>query len=648
MSDCAMAYPHIERIRRLRKSRGEVWQGAIVRVPQWVVEEGQAPVRPIVAVWISMSSGRINTGALKRPTERDAAMLLDAMAGEGGGGQGMPGIRPEKVVVADETTAEYLRREVGDEVEVNVEAELEGIANVMQHMQRNLPAASVAGFAKESDVTRERLRAFAEAAAEFYRAAPWQHLIDEDLIRVESPTPREELSHISIMGAGGTAYGLAFFRSPVQHAELEQATDMRKFHRKHGGLWAVTFGQITTLPMSDADEFEDGEFPVAGPRAYATAAKQDSAQGKIDRPEAATLAFIEGVMRAIAATSQEELDSGRWTEKVSTADGQMEFTMALPGIIDEVAEPATVSQRGPTAAQRREMERALARLNSVEVDREFATPQEAEEFLREELEKTNQPQAAPTALMQAEDLVDQAAAARGRKRLKLLRQALEICPDCADAHLAMAYRERDVQKMKPLFERAVEAGRKMIPQETWEKGVGEFWRRIETRPFMRAKMGLGEWLRAANQPAEAAEQFEEMIRLNPVDHQAARYRLVASLLELNRQAELEELVGKFPDDRSALWAYARALVRFRQEGDTNGARKELGDALDANGIVPQYLLKKKELPPAPPPSFRPGSEDEAVVSAMELLKPWEGTPGAVYWLSEQRRKRREKEERKKK
>ena len=30
-----MAYPHIDRIRRLRKSRGEVWQGAIVRVPQY-------------------------------------------------------------------------------------------------------------------------------------------------------------------------------------------------------------------------------------------------------------------------------------------------------------------------------------------------------------------------------------------------------------------------------------------------------------------------------------------------------------------------------------------------------------------------------------------------------------------------------------
>jgi tetratricopeptide (TPR) repeat protein len=402
-----------------------------------------------------------------------------------------------------------------------------------------------------------------------------------------------------------------------------------------------------SLPLSDADYWEDDGFAVAGAKAYPTAARQDSAQGKIDRPDAAILAFIEGVMRAIAATSEDELDSGRWSKKVATADGEVEFVLALPGIVDEAAAAAAIPQRGPTPAQRREMERALARLNSVPVDREFATPQEAEEFLRTELEKSNEPAPAPTPLMQAEDLVDQAAIVRGRKRLKLLRQALELCPDCADAHLAMAYRERDLQKMRPLFERAVEAGRRMIPKETWEKGVGEFWRRIETRPFMRAMMGLGECLRAMNEHAEAAQQFEEMIRLNPADHQAARYRLISCLLELNWEAELGPLVFKFPEDRSALWRYAKALVSFRAEGDTNAARKELGDALDANGIVPQYLLKKKDLPLAPPSSFRPGSEDEAVVTAMELLKPWEATPGAVYWLAEQRRKRKEKEQRRK-
>ena len=38
------------------------------------------------------------------------------------------------------------------------------------------------------------------------------------------------------------------------------------------------------------------------------------------------------------------------------------------------------------------------------------------------------------------------------------------------------------------------------------------------------------------------------------------------------------------------------------------------------------------------------TEDEAVVTAMELLKPWEATAGGIYWLAEQRRKRREKDD----
>src|SRR3954471_8848312 len=156
MSDWEMAYPHIDRIRRLRKSRGEVWQGAIVRVPQWVVEEGQSPVRPIVAVWFGMNSGRINTSALRKPAERNPAMLLDAMAGEGGGGQGMPGVRPEKVVVGDEAAAEYLGAEVGGEIRGGGEAELAGAAKVMQGRRQNLRAASGAGFAKESDAAEER------------------------------------------------------------------------------------------------------------------------------------------------------------------------------------------------------------------------------------------------------------------------------------------------------------------------------------------------------------------------------------------------------------------------------------------------------------------------------------------------------------
>jgi len=43
-------------------------------------------------------------------------------------------------------------------------------------------------------MTIGRVRAFAEAAAEFYRAAPWRYLSDADLIEVELPKPPRGMS----------------------------------------------------------------------------------------------------------------------------------------------------------------------------------------------------------------------------------------------------------------------------------------------------------------------------------------------------------------------------------------------------------------------------------------------------------------------
>jgi len=134
--------------------------------------------------------------------------------------------------------------------------------------------------------------------------------------------------------------------------------------------------------------------------------------------------------------------------------------MALPGIVDDVPESFAAAGSAADGGAATGDGAGAGRLNSVEVDLEFATPEEAQQFLREELEKSNLPPPAPTELMQAEDLVDQAAAARGRKRLKLLAAALEICPDCADAHLRWRIASAIWQKIRPLLSERWRRGRR--------------------------------------------------------------------------------------------------------------------------------------------------------------------------------------------
>jgi hypothetical protein len=159
-------------------------------------------------------------------------------------------------------------------------------------------------------------------------------------------------------------------------------------------------------------------------------------------------------------------------------------------------------------------------------------------------------------------------------------------------------------------------------------------------------MGLAECLRELRRPAEAVMHFQEMLRLNPRDNQGVHFRLLASLLDIDDVPAATALVDKFPDDRSTIWAYGVALLRFRQNGDTSLSRTALGAAFDANYFVPNYLQKKKDFPAILPPMYRPGSEDEAVLCVVELQNAWDKTPGAIYWLTEQKRRRREREERK--
>jgi len=495
-------------------------------------------------------------------------------------------------------------------------------------------------------VTVERMRAFAEAAAELYRMGPWQYLTDEDLIRVESPTPADpQLTHFTVMGAAGMAYGLGFFRSREQHEELERTSDMRKFYRKHGGLWTVMFNEITHLPFGDADWWEDHELPTGGPRGYPVAKKFDGAEGTQERPDAQALAYLEGLLRALAGTTEDEMDRGRWTKRVSTLDGEVEYVLALPQLLEDT--PAAANQSGPTLAQIRKMERALDRLQRMDFDTEFETEEDAKKFL-EQLQSATTPTDEATPMQQAQELVDRASETRGRRSRQLIRRALEICPDCADAYLHLAYRERDLNKAYAIFVQAVEAGRRAIGDEALQEGGGTFWRQPAARSYLRARMGLAEGLRAMGRVPEAVEHFKEMIRLNPEDKPGARYRLMACLLELSRNEELQDLFQRFDGDRAALWAYGRALWTYRKEKDTGASRKEALAALEANHYAANYLMRKKDLPAQPPASYTPGSEAEGIVVGLELRGAWEATEGAVWWLGEQRRRKKERDERKRK
>jgi tetratricopeptide (TPR) repeat protein len=393
------------------------------------------------------------------------------------------------------------------------------------------------------------------------------------------------------------------------------------------------FGPITDLPFGDVDLWEEHDLPVAAKDAYPLALGC-LASGKYRRPGPHTLACLEGLMRVLAETNEDELYRGRWRKSIATAGGEIEYVLSLPDLIASNTGDVRKPSLGRRLPDRRSMETELLKMERLLEEQEFDDFDRANQFLQDKLVGGRLPPVQPrTPLEKAQDLAYQAFESRGRRQLQLVRQALEICPDCADAYVILAERTGKPGKAREFYTQAVEAGRRALGEDFFQDNVGRFWGIIQTRPYMRALFGLAQCLEDIGQSENALTHYRELLRLNPNDNQGVRDIILPLLLELGLDDEAKELLKRYKSDTDfALWAYGRVLLTFRQKGNSAMARKYLDKALAANGYVPAYLLGRKDFPFLFPDSYSIGSEEEAIIAADLLMHAWQGSPGATDWL----------------
>ena len=248
------------------------------------------------------------------------------------------------------------------------------------------------------------------------------------------------------------------------------------------------------------------------------------------------------------------------------------------------------------------------------------------------------PSTASTPLEQAQDLVYEAMDARGRRQLRLIRRALELSPDCADAYVLLAERSFAPDEQQSYYEQGVAAGERALGPAAFADPERSFWGDVSTRPYMRARFGLADVLAVRGDTSSAIEHFKALLQLNPDDNQGARYRLLSVLLTADRPDDAEALLAAH-DDASAMWGYAGVLVSLKKH-DRRLARTRLRAALRANRHVPKYLTRQRDLPPFLPEEYVWGSHEEAILCAADLLDAWESTPGATAWLKAETKSRK--------
>jgi len=261
-------------------------------------------------------------------------------------------------------------------------------------------------------------------------------------------------------------------------------------------------------------------------------------------------------------------------------------------------------------------------------------PRSMEAMLRQYVREASGRGEEDSPLARAQALIDESfQAADGESRVKLARRALEICPDCADAYVCLADEAASAQDALSAWDQGVAAGlRAMGGEEALERYAGEFWSILETRPYMRARLGLAQCLWSLRRRDEAVDHCREMLRLNPGDNQGVRYVLSCYLCALHRDEDWQQLVSQYPEDATAEWHFGRALLGYRRDGDTDQSRSLLQAAHAANPYVADYLVGNAALPDASPRYVELGTASEAHSYVGAFLPGWRNSPGAVAWV----------------
>lgn len=614
----------------------ETWIIATTQLRTWIAPPGEVPQRPYLILILSAEKGSVR-GSNIVPTPPAPQEVWDTLAQAMQHPVPRSGKRgtPQRIVIAESALAEGILpffAEAQLEIDVHEQPLPDQVHEIIRDLENHLRGDQPEhpALLSESGVTPELLRGFYSAAAEYYRAAPWVHLNNYQVLALHHPIEKDYRYAMS-MGQAGVEYGLATYLrwSDVvrQFTEDENPMDMLPA----GGLHSLFFDNVAKVPFDDLDAIQKYSFEIASPEAYPIPIIAEGPD-QMRRPSREDLVWYEAALHAIPLIVRDYLKPNslgdyeplETTLQVPTHAGMVSLALKYPAgelpLAEQPAQRLDWSESEGAGEEmpvfdRRVMEGPMQELaRQIGAENTWGDPDlgHAQELMYKAFEETNP-----------------------AKRLALAHEALTLTPNCADAYVLLAEEEADtIQRALEYYQQGVVAGERALGKEFFEENAGHFWGILETRPYMRARQGLADALWRLNRKEEALKHFREMLRLNPNDNQGIRELLLALLLEMDRDDEARELLKQYPDDWTAVWLYTRALLEFRQNGQSARANKSLTDALDENPHVPAYLTGRKRVPNRLPSLIGWGEESEAIAYASDHLNHWRRTTGAVEWLAE--------------
>lgn len=606
----------------------ETWCFAVRRLRTWIAPEGEDPYRPFLNITFNLSEGIIQNFELgEKPIALKAQESLFSAMRKPIKGINVKPHRPTRIYFEDRELVEALApalQEIGIESRYrpqNIMNQL--VKELEEHLNEGQP--EIPGLLSQRKVTAKAVASLFNSAADFYRAAPWVQLDNEDVLSIQLPSQKRPYYAI-VMGQGGVEYGLALYKRWEDVERQFLYSDDPEETIPPDGLNSFFFNPIHEVPFDDLEAIERYGWEVAGQEAYPVPLVFIPPD-KVQRPDREVLLWYEAALRAIPIFARDHIlrdaegdinpveveipvtiSTGLVTVQIKYPAGELPLPTRTDFPFEEM-DDGEFSFPFDRRAMEGEMYRMFGKFSDQETDPKL---DKAQQIMYQAWEERNP-----------------------AKRIALARKALNTSRNCADAYVLLAEEEADtVQRAYEYYQEGIQAGERALGEEYFDKNVGYFWGLLETRPYMRAMEGAASCLWQMGRREEALQIYNRMLYFNPGDNQGIRYVLADLLLSLNREKDLEKLLKKYKDDWSSVWLYTKALLSFRKSGPTEKSKRALLEALEQNQHVLDYLTGKKRVPGYLPDYIGIGDDTEAAVYAANHLNYWRQTPGAVEWLKE--------------
>ena len=196
-------------------------------------------------------------------------------------------------------------------------------------------------------------------------------------------------------------------------------------------------------------------------------------------------------------------------------------------------------------------------------------------------------------------------------KIRLAKLAYATDPENVDAVLLQAELVDSEKEAEQFYQKAIRLGEGQYDDE-----LEVPWGLVTNRPYMRAVFAYGIWLFEGTRYGEAAKLFQQLLDMNPDDHQGVRYPAIASFIHDGNYASASELLEQYEEQSfyEAPYLYLKWLVEMKRSNrTTRKSLKLLAEAIEENpfieSMIEEELLK---LPFAKQMDVLPGSIEEAI------------------------------------